>query len=68
MWEKPEIIAFLRACYDDMPEWVGGIEGDVDYVGFLRSKGVALSEGVAVSDVDDAGVGAGDVDDAGADG
>jgi hypothetical protein len=42
--KKPEVIAYLRSVYtsDRLPNWVGVIEGDVNYSEFLRSKGVEL--------------------------
>lgn len=41
---KPEVIAWVRSVYtpERIPDWVGVIEGDVDYREFQRSKGVEL--------------------------
>jgi hypothetical protein len=41
---KPEVIAYVSSMYspEHLPNWVGVIEGDVDYREFLRSKGVEL--------------------------
>jgi hypothetical protein len=41
---KPEVIAWIRAQYMEecLPDWVGKLEGDVDYRAYLRSKGVVV--------------------------
>jgi hypothetical protein len=41
---KPEVIAWIRAQYreDSIPDWVGELEGDVDYIAYLHSKGVEV--------------------------
>jgi hypothetical protein len=44
---KPEVIAWIRALFDaeSIPNWVGELEGDVDYVAYLRTKGVDVQSG-----------------------
>ncbi len=41
---KPEVIAYVRSRYssESRPDWVGVIEGDVDYREYLKSKGVTV--------------------------
>ena len=41
---KPEVIAWIRAQYreDCIPDWVGELEGDVDYIAYLHSKGIEI--------------------------
>ena len=41
---KPEVIAYIRSQYSPkaLPDWVGEIEGDVNYRELLRSKGVTV--------------------------
>ncbi len=43
--EKPEVIAWVRSQYTDesLPNWVGRLEGNVNYVEFLKSKGVDVT-------------------------
>jgi hypothetical protein len=38
--EKPEVIAYLRTRYyaNSLPEWMGVIEGDVDYRSFCVAR------------------------------
>jgi hypothetical protein len=60
--EKPEVITYLRCLYTDnaLPNWVGKLEGNVNYREFLRSKGVevpatAVDDRDSMDDVADGG-------------
>jgi hypothetical protein len=54
---KPEVIAYVRSVYspDRLPNWVGVIEGNINYREFLKSKGVTLpsmvDDSVSMDDV-----------------
>jgi hypothetical protein len=57
MQNKPEATTWVRAQYNEesLPDWIGRLEGDVDYEAILKQAGVELSyssdHGVNVRDV-----------------